>query len=194
MKTNLLVAALQKLNKTFYTVSDIEMITRQPRAQVRVALTRLVKRGDLVRLFKNYYVLKDQVIDAERIAEQLDATSYLSFESAMARWGVINQLPYTVTLATAKKSKRFNFGDAAVVYRRIKPELLGGYVLENGLRVATPEKALLDVLYLISRGKMQQSLEEVDTRTINKKIALTLAEKFPAKVKEMLKMLFEQLK
>lgn len=186
MKANKLLEALKKINKTFCTVSDVELLTRQPRPQVRVALNRLVKQGELRRLLRDVYILKDQLMNAEIIAEQMDATSYLSFESALARYGIVNQVPYAVTLATAKKSKTLIFENQTVIFRKLAPALAGGYVIENGLRVATPEKALLDLMYLVARGKASQSLDELDVGRINKKTLFSLAKKFPPYVQAKL--------
>jgi predicted transcriptional regulator of viral defense system len=189
MKSNKLLEKLNLLNKTFYTVNDILTITKQSRQTARVALSRLVKRGGLQRLIKNIYAPKNKVADLEAIAEQLDTTSYLSFESALSRYGILSQVPYAVTLATAKKSKVFDVGEQQIVYRKIKPELFGEYVLENNLRIATPEKALLDILYLISRGKAFMALDELDLSVINKKLLLQMAEKYSKKVKVMVESL-----
>jgi predicted transcriptional regulator of viral defense system len=185
MKTNNLLEKLNSLNKTFYTINDVLTIANQSRQTTRVALSRLVKRGELQRLIKNIYIPKNKVVDLEAVAEQIDAGSYLSFESALSRYGILSQIPYTITMATTKKSKIFTIGEQQIVYRKIKPELFGGYIIENNLRLATPEKALLDMLYLISRGKVFMSLDELDLSVINKRLLSQMVEKYPKKVRAM---------
>lgn len=191
MKTSKLLEKLDSVNKTFYTINDILIITKQPRSTVRVALNRLVKQGELRRIIRNIYIPENRIVDLEVVAEQIDASSYLSFESALSRYGILSQIPYAVTLATNNKSKVFTVGEQQIVFRKIKPEFFGGYIIENNLRVATPEKALLDILYLISRGKAFISLDELDLSVVNKNLLLKMTEKYPKKVRETVKLLVD---
>ena len=83
-------------------------------------------------------------------------------------------------------SKKITIGSTAAELSHLKPELFFGYILSNGRQVAEPEKALLDQLYLVSRGRVAVRLEELDLRLINKGKLTAYASKFPRNMKPLL--------
>lgn len=184
MKSEQFIIKLKQFNKSFYTLADMQIIVMQSRSVLRVLLSRLVKDGKLLRLQKNIYVLKDKVIDYEFIAAQIDSTSYISFESALSVYGILSQIPYVMTFATAKRSKKITLGSQKIVYRKLKMALINNYVLEKNRKIATPEKAFLDTLYMIDRGKMSLSLTELDLSILNKKKLQILVKIYPKNVQK----------
>lgn len=186
-KDSELITRLASFGKAYFTSADLERILKLSRPSVAVALHRLVKAGLLVRLRRNAYHVFTEPIDAEKAANELYAPAYLSFESALARWGILPQIPYTLRLATTRPSKRMTIGNTEVEFSHLKPDLFFGYILENGKNVATREKALLDQLYLVSRGKAVLNLEELDLREVDKDELEDYARKFPASLKPLLR-------
>lgn len=182
-KDSELITRLAAFGKSYFTTADLERILELPRASVAITLHRLVKAGLLVRLRRNAYNVFTGPIDTEKAAQELYPPCYLSFESALARWGILSQIPYTLRLATTRPSKKMTIADAAVEFSHLKPDLFFGYALENGRNVATREKALLDQLYLVSRGKAVLNLEELDLREVNEKKLDDYARKFPRSLK-----------
>jgi predicted transcriptional regulator of viral defense system len=189
MKSEQLIEKLKKINKSFYNIADLEKITGQSRSAVRVLLGRLVLAEKLIRLRRDIYVIKDNAIDYRLIAQQIDDSSYVSFESALAEYGILSQIPYALILATNKKSKTIFLGDQEIIYRKIKKDLFGGYVMVEKIKIATPEKALLDLIYLKYRGKSKLSLEELDLDMIDKNELIKLSIKYPNGVKKIVKSL-----
>src|SRR3989338_7011816 len=152
MTTIELIQTLQSLERGYFTVADMEKIIGLSKASLKVALSRLTAKKILTRVKRGVYQLSLSEIDVKKIANQLYYPSYLSFESALSLYGILSQIPYTQTFATLKKSKKMNLGATEVEYTQLKKELFFGYKLENGIYIAQPEKALLDTLYLVSRG------------------------------------------
>jgi hypothetical protein len=76
-----------------------------------------------------------------------------------------------------------------VVYRHLKQELFFGFTHEEGLYVAEPEKALLDLVYLRSLGKAAIPSEEMDLRSLSEKTLGEYAMRFPSRVSEVLEQL-----
>lgn len=175
-----LINTLRGLNKEFFTIADMEKITGLPRQSLKVALSRLTKSGVLVRLSRGIYQLSILEVDVKKIANQLYYPSYLSFESALSLYGILSQIPYTQTFAALKKSKKMTLYDTEVEFTQLKEELFFGYKLEQGIYIAEPEKALLDQLYLVSRGKRNISVEELDFKNINKARFIEYAARFPS--------------
>ncbi len=191
-KDSALISRLLSLPKPYFTATDLEKILGLPRASLYVTLTRLVQAGVLARLRKNVYKLAIAPTESEKAASELYFPSYLSFESALSKHGILSQIPYTLTFATTRPSKKMVLGNVQVEYRRMKRDLFFGYGMENGIYIASPEKALLDELYLVSRGKTTLDIDELDLREINGARLEEYAEKFPryvaplvARVKEL---------
>lgn len=181
-----LINLLRRFNRSYFTSADLQKITGLGRPSLAVALSRLTKRGVLVRLKRGIYQLSLAEVTVPRIASQLYFPSYLSFESALSRYGILSQIPYTQTFATTKRSKKMIIQETEVEFRQLKPELFFGYIIENGLYIAEPEKALLDQLYMVSRGKGNLALEELDLREIDATRFEEYAKKFPAYTKSLI--------
>jgi predicted transcriptional regulator of viral defense system len=181
---------LRKISKTFFTVDDLQKSFKLKKTSLKKALARLVKKGLLRRLCRGIYILSGEGIDTQKIASQLYAPyAYISFESALSIYGIINQVPYAVTLATYRTPKIRPFLESEIILRKIKKELFFGYRLEGKILIAEPEKALLDTLYLKSKGLTELPEEELNLKGLSKKVFLRMSKSFPEKVKEEAKRL-----
>lgn len=187
MTTVEFISALQTLDRGFFTVADLEKIIGIERSSLKVTLNRLVKQKLLIRLKRGVYQLGLSTVDVKKVANQLYYPSYLSFESALSLYGILSQIPYTQTFATTKKSKKMTISNTQAEFTQIKEDLFFGYVLENGVYIAEPEKALLDQLYMASRGKRIINIEELDLREINKERLEEFAQRFPSYTGDLLK-------
>jgi predicted transcriptional regulator of viral defense system len=116
------------------------------------------------------------------VAAQLYIPNYLSFESALARYGILNLVPYTLTFATPRKTRNFTLRKQGVEFRQISPKLFFGYEIKNGINIATPEKAFLDQVYFLSKGKASFDLDEVNLKGLSSQIVKKYAERFPVYV------------
>lgn len=188
-----LAQMLKGFNKPYFTVADLEKILDLKREVLYVTLNRLVKAGVLVKLKRGIYKGESQSLELERAANEIYYPSYLSFESALSRYGILNQIPYTLTFATTKTSKRQSLRGKEVEYRRLKSSLFFGYNLIGGIYVAEPEKAILDELYLMSKGRIAVDTGEWSLVGLNKKKLLEYAKKFPPTVRKHLKALIPKL-
>jgi predicted transcriptional regulator of viral defense system len=180
-----LIKTLSGLDKGYFTFADLERITGQEKRSLKVTVSRLVKRGILARIKRGVYQLTGNLVDVKLVANQLYYPSYLSFESALSQYGILSQVPYAQTFATPKRSKKLVLWDTAVDYRQLRGDLYWGYTLVNGIYLAEPEKAILDQLYLVSRGKTTLSIEELSLAGINREKLTGYAEKFPEYVRPL---------
>jgi predicted transcriptional regulator of viral defense system len=177
-----LVQRLLSLGKPYFTLADLEKVLGQSRPSLYVTLNRLVSYGVLVRLRRGVYQVALQSPALARIANTLVYPSYLSFESALSRYGILSQAPYTLTFATPRRSRRLTLGGAAVQYHQLKDTLFFGYGMSDGLYVAEPEKALLDLCYLAARGLADLAWDELDLSAINPQCLADYAARFPPAV------------
>jgi predicted transcriptional regulator of viral defense system len=168
LKDSALIQRLLALNKPYFTVADLEKVLDQRRPSLYVTLHRLVDYGVLVRLRRGVYLVVLQAPAIARIANTLVYPSYLSFESALSRYGILSQVPYTLTFATPRRSRHLTLGETSVQFHQLKGDLFFGYTLVDGLYVAEPEKALLDQCYLASRGLADWTWEGLDFSTLDR--------------------------
>ncbi|MCK4576787.1 hypothetical protein KAU34_10290, partial [candidate division WOR-3 bacterium] len=95
MKAVEILRLLEEINKPFYTISDLEKVVSLPRNALYVTLKRWVDMKILERIGKGIYISFGKEINLEVIAPQLYIPNYLSFEYALAKYGLLNLQPYT---------------------------------------------------------------------------------------------------
>jgi len=177
-----LLKALKALNKAFYTIADLEKITGLGRDSLYVALKRWVDGGVLERVSQGIYIPMGENLPLEKIAAQLYLPNYLSFESVLSRHGILNMIPYTLTFATTRKSKKYTLRRHGVEFRQISRELFFGFEMRNGIHIAVPEKALLDQIYFICRGKASPDWDEMNLKNLSADLIKDYSGRFPGYV------------
>lgn len=180
------IRQLQSLDRGFFTTADLEKITHLSRASLKVSLNRLVHQDVLTRLKRGVYQLSLNPVDVPRVANQLYYPSYLSFESALSQYGILSQIPFTETFATTNKSKKMTLNHVEVEFTQLKNELYFGYQLERNIYLAEPEKALLDQLYMVSRGKRTLNIKELDLSSLNLNKFRLYAKKYPPYMRNLI--------
>jgi len=132
-------------------------------------LVRWTRQGYLVKLRNGYYAFPEylNVPDfATYIASQIYRPSYISLHSALAFYGMIPEGVVQITSVSSSKTAFFKNAFGEYSYKSIRAELMFGYEnkpLADGRSIpfATPEKALLDLLYLYPFYNNEQELENL---------------------------------
>lgn len=163
-------------------------------------LSRLVKSGELIRLKNGFFLISEKIQEApiayEPIANLLYGPSYISFEWALSYYKMIPEGVYVVTSASATKSKVFNtpIGTFDYVYLSHRRYAIGIDQQENSggrFLMATPEKALADLVHLKSKKLAGRDLlvdliearrmDEDLLRSLNKQHLSEIAENYRSK-------------
>lgn len=120
-------------------------------------LETYARKGLFTRIKKGLYALKNQFPSEEEIANAIYKPSYISFEYALAKYGIIPEMVYVVTSATPKPTRSFSANDKEFHYFTIEKKSFTGYFLmkekDKSFLIAEPEKALVDYLYFVSLGR-----------------------------------------
>lgn len=119
-------------------------------------LYRWTQKGLLLRLGAGYYAFPEYLHRAGYayyIAGRIYRPSYISLHSALSFYGMIPEAVVQITSISSRKTSGFSNAFGEFSYRNVKEELMFGYeprALADGrtFLLATPEKALLDLLYL----------------------------------------------
>lgn len=173
---------LETTNKTFFTMRDIKKFYAGEKESLKVLLSNWVKKGLIYNLGHGYYAFDIASVDYLSLATVIDPNSYVSFEYALFYHGLIDQVPSVITLASKKRSRKINMGSWVFEYSHLKNELFFSYELKNKVYIASPEKALADLIYLISRGKRMAELDTLDMGKLNKTKLKFILKKFPGYV------------
>lgn len=140
--------------------------------QIKHFLEQQTKEGLFLRLKKGLYCLATDRPAEEEIANRLYMPSYLSFEYALAYYGILLESPYTITSATTKATRLFEIENITYSYNSISPRAYTGYYLKKvnvkEFLIAEPEKALADYLYFAKINK-RQSNDRLDISGLDQK-------------------------
>jgi len=182
-----LITKFKEIKKTAYTFGDLQVILGLEKLSANKRIIDLVHQGFLVKLSKNIFVPSFMDYDLEEIASSLYQPAYLSFESALAKYNIIKQKIAVVTFATVFNSFKRDIDGKKIIFSKIKEQLFWGFIKENNLMIAKPEKAILDMIYLVSLGKGEFDFQALDLSNLNLKILSEMLSEFPAKVQEIAK-------
>ena len=137
----------------------------------RSNLSRWVKQGKLVSLRQGYYAFPsfaDQSDAPFYCANTIYAPSYISLASALSYYGMIPEGVIQITSVTARKTKTFENAFGTYVFQSVKPALMFGYNIPQSalshtwsIKIASPEKALLDLLYLNPQYNSEEDMLEL---------------------------------
>jgi len=134
----------------------------------RNKISALEKHGKIIRLKKGLYIVSDKIshksLSRELIANHLYGPSYVSFETALAFYGLIPERVFTVRSATFKRAKKFENCVGNFEYITIPQNYysigISQQTVDNeyAYLIATPEKALCD-MFLATRNLRMQSVK-----------------------------------
>jgi predicted transcriptional regulator of viral defense system len=159
-------ADLRRFGKPVLTTEDAAVRMRVSLSAASRTLGRLADKGLILKLRHGLWSL-DADIDPLRIPEHLTAPlpAYVSLHTALHRHGMIEQIPRVVYAASLATTRRIVTTIATYSIHRLAPEFFGGYETDRvaHVKMATPEKALLDVLYLTAaRSRLFAHLPELE--------------------------------
>jgi hypothetical protein len=160
-------------------------------------IARMVEKRELIRLKNGFFIIAEKLengpVPYEQIGNLLYGPSYISFEWALSQYGMIPEGVYVVTSAAATRSKSFTtpLGTFDYVYLNHSRYTIGVDQQENSAGrylIATPEKALVDLIHLKSKHLSAKDLlvdliegrrmDENDLKNLDKKLLLEIAESY----------------
>jgi len=157
----------------------------------------------LIKIRRGYYCFKGADKGLHFIfytANKIYVPSYISLESALSYYNFIPEGVFTTTSVTSRNTQDYNTSFGHFSFKHLKPVLFFGYTLvsekEYTIQMASPEKAILDYLYLnklnteediksmrwnrivinetLDVGKFKQIQKAFDSKALNKRIQLFL--------------------
>jgi hypothetical protein len=135
-----------------FSLSDLRnLLKARSRDVFYRSVNALQEAGVLVRFSRGFYVTEG--FDPMVLSQRICPASYVSFGSILARHLIIGSVPtYRVRAAKPGPTRVYSNGQYRIEHLRLKPGLCFGYETVEGIRLALPEKALLDTLYFYKQG------------------------------------------
>lgn len=166
---------LVKTNKLTFTIDDLSSILSISKESAKVTASRYVKKNLLIRLKNNLYILSEKIgtlseTELFKLANLIQVPSYISFTTALSYYNIsTQQLQGVIESAALKRTKSISVSNFKFYYILLKKDFYNSFILTNDFFIATPEKALADITYLVSMNRYQCDFESIDFNKIDKK-------------------------
>lgn len=160
------LSTIASMEATVFTTSDVAARLRVLNGHASVMLARLAASGHAIRLRRGVWALPNRV-DPLALPEYLTSPfpSYVSLQSALYLHGMISQMPAMTYAVSLARTRRFTTPLGTVSVHHVQPAFFFGFeeAGRSGGRLATPEKALIDFLYLTpARSNLFRALPELE--------------------------------
>lgn len=176
---NKAIHILHQKGISLFTVKDAKKIFRHKKENTLYKLLQRLENKNVVKRIKSgKYLFTFKEIPDYQLANFLVIPSYVSLESALSFYGILSQFPYTISSVTTQKNKTINYQDKEYEYNHIGTRYFFGITKKDNFLIASPEKALLDELYFVSKGLRNLDLTELDLNKVNKNILKSMAKRY----------------
>lgn len=151
-----------------FSTKDIEML--MPGFN-KMNLVNWQKKNYISKLRNGFYRFSgspENELELFNIANKIYFPSYVSIETALSYYGLIPEGVFSVQSVTTLKTNSFSNYSGTYCYFNMKESAFAGYQLLHGtqgaIRIASPEKAILDWFYL--RVNIQ-TMEDIESTRLN---------------------------
>ena len=181
---------LQLLNGETIFSSSILLAGNVSVHAVRRQLMRWVASGKLIQVRRGLYAVTQPYRDTQPhpflVANMMKGASYVSLQSALEHYGIIPEYVPVITSVTTGRTGEITNKLGMFKFNHLKKELFWGYeeveVLDRTkIFIASPEKGLLDLIYLTPQSDSMEYLQELrmqNTDKINTGILRDFAKRF----------------
>jgi len=182
MKKLKALQTLQASGKKVFTSADLQKILQtKSDTYSYVVAGKLVKEGVLERVSKGYYILTSNRPSDFEIANALYRPSYVSLASALNYYGILVQSPQQITSVTTKRVATIQNSGKTFSFVQTSPKYFTDYQVVDNFLIATPEKALVDMMFTVALGRASLSIEELNLLSIDKNKVNELASRIKNK-------------
>lgn len=163
MSKRSILSHIKELKRPIFTTHEISCLSGKSLSGTTQSLNFLEREGMLFKICRGIWGEKGSMdINPYSVIPFLLPRHrvYVSFISALHLYGIIEQIPRVITLASTGHTKTIKTTLGTFEIHKIKPSFFKGfdwYKEKGAFLIAGQEKALVDSLYLSARKKKQYS-------------------------------------
>jgi predicted transcriptional regulator of viral defense system len=172
--------------QTIFSTKDMALLWHESDgAKITNRLKKYVTAGKLVRIRRGLYA-KDTKYNHFELATRIITPAYVSFETVLARAGIIFQHYEAIFVASYVKRDMVVKGKKLRFFRLKETTLhsTAGIVHGDGYAVATKERAFLDRLYVSKRYHFD-TLAPLDWKKVHELLPLYESKRLETKVRQL---------
>lgn len=186
----------------FFSSTDIQIALAIQADSAHVLAARYVKKGIFLRIKRDLYVFQKKFLHLTRdevyeLSQRLQPKSYISFSTVLASHHVLApsaaKNPW-IEAVNPLRSWEKTAGHLTWHYTKMPRKLFFGFIEHGNALVATPEKALLDSLYLHSLGRYYLDLRKLNIEALSEEQLFRWVQKYPKKTLFFLEQLYARSK
>jgi len=165
---------LQNIDKIVFSSEDLKRLFDITNKSAQVTASRYVKSESLIRLKRDLYILPqvfNRLGEEEifSIANLLQTPSYISLTTALSYYNLTTQQTPNFTESVAlKRTKEIKIENKIFNYSLLKKDFYFGFIKRNDFFIASPEKALADLIYLSAIGKYNADFDAINFEKFDK--------------------------
>ena len=192
------ITAFRRFKPLMFSVKDIAELLNIRESSARVTAHRYVHQGYLVRLKRDTYALTERwerAGEAEiyESANRLQVPSYVSFTTALSFYEITTQVQRGFFESAAMaRTKEIEAGERHFRYLKLQNKLYFGFIKRESFFIATPEKAFLDSLYLMSLSRYRLDISALSLDKLDRNKCGSLSKQFPSPTQALLRKLWKR--
>ena len=183
---------LQKLKGRFsFCNKDLQNLLKLTPESARVIASRHTKDGFFIRLKRNSYVLNENwghfsFEDFLKAANLILVPSYISFMTALSFYKLIPQGQQDFFESVSlSRSLKTTVNQVTFKYSKLCKKCYFGFIKKGDIFIASPEKALVDSVYLYSYGKYKVDFSSINVDTLDKNRLKGILKVFPENTRKI---------
>lgn len=181
------ILSILRTDKTVFTFKEILLASGETNSMLlKSRLNYYVKKGELYSIRRGLYA-KDKNYNKRELATKIYTPSYISFETVTREAGMTFQ-HYDTIFVASYITREIIADNQNFAYKRLKDNILtnpDGIEIKENYSIASPERALLDILYRSTRGYYFDSLRPLNWDKVFKLLSVYNSKRMEKLVKEM---------
>ncbi|MFH1854533.1 MAG: hypothetical protein ABH815_04395 [Candidatus Omnitrophota bacterium] len=153
--------AIKELDRPVFTTHELTVLSGKSQSNVTQALNFLGRQGLIIKIYRGIWAeAADERLSPYSVIPYLfpRRRAYVSFISALHLYGIIEQIPQEITLASTAHTRIICTKVGFFSVHKLSPLFFDGFDWYKGrgsFLIAEPEKVLVDSLYLSAcKGKL----------------------------------------
>jgi len=157
---------IKAIAQPVFRTADVMVALDIQKSYASKLLDRLAQHGHVIRLKRGLWAMTES-LEPLALVPHLTAPfpSYVSLQSALYYHDMISQIPEVIYCVSLARTRTYETSVATISVHHIEGSFFFGYEErgEHHVRMALPEKALLDILYLSqSKSRLFAALPEIE--------------------------------